>query len=139
MNGIIGKGTTLGAAATSTTVVIANIMDVSTPDEKYAKVDVTEYGDTIEQYIAGWKNAGEIDFTLGWNHTSMTVVRGFLGTNNIFWKITLPLQSGQTTAGDTIAFQGCLAELSGQLPLKGKIVAKGKVFLQSDITYAAGS
>ena len=58
MNGIIGKGTTLGAAATSTTVPLANIMDVTLPDEKYGKVEVTEYADAIEAFIAGWKNAG---------------------------------------------------------------------------------
>lgn len=138
-NGIIGKGTTLGAGATSTTTPIANIMDVSFPDEKYGKVEITEYSDSIEQFIAGWKNAGEIELTIGFNHTSYTALRAFLGTNATYWKITLPLQSGQSSTGDTITFQGCLSELGGQIPLKNKIVCKGKVFLQSDVTYTAGS
>ena len=139
MNGIIGKGTTLGAAATSTTVPLANIMDVTLPDEKYGKVEVTEYADAIEAFIAGWKNAGECEFQLGFNHTSYAVARSYLGVNNTYFKITLPLQSGQTTAGDTLAFQGCLSELGGAVPLKSKVTAKGKIFLQSDVTYAAGS
>lgn len=137
-NGIIGKGTTLGAGATSTTTPIANMMDVNQPDEKYGKVETTEYADTIEQFIAGWKNAGEVEFMLGFNKTSYAANRAYLGVNSTFWKITLPLAGAETTAS-TIAFQGCLFELGGPIPIKGKVTVKAKIFLQSDVVFTAGS
>lgn len=115
--GIIGKGTTLANSATSggTYTAVVELTDVNFPEPVAADVELTHYGssNSVEEYIAGWINGGDVTFTCNYTTANYAALLALLRTSK-FWKITLP-------DTHTIIFPGYINKIGGAIPNKDRV------------------
>lgn len=73
---------------------------ITPPNMEVGDVDTThlESASAAKEYIAGWLEGGEVPFEIHFHKTQFDTIRTiFTGRTTYYWKITLPLISGEST------------------------------------------
>lgn len=119
-NAILPYGTTLGYCATQagTYVLVAGVREVTPPELNANKADITHLtspNQTREEQPS-WRLPGEASFIFLMTrsqYSSLSTIWNVLPRPLYFWHITLPTETGDTTAS-VLEFQARLAGLSIQ-------------------------
>ena len=131
----IGKGTTLGygAVADPSYQTIAEIIDLKMPQTTVDKIKIQRYDspDLYGEMIAGWREAGELEFDCVYNKDVVSTLFALLGTPQS-WQITKPDNS-------TWTYVGFLDEFSDPTPLKDKMTSTFKFVVSGAPVFVIGS
>ncbi len=92
----------------------SSIISVKAPDLTKGDTDITVLSSTGEakEYMAGWRESGEVGLTLQFLAAIMTTVMGFYQSNtNYYWKVSCPLIAAETLPSRIVSF-GFLKSIS---------------------------
>ena len=125
----------------STYTDIPEVEGLAVPEVQIEYHDVTSFDSTggFREYIAGLKDAGEITIPCGYTTALYTSAVGYQTNGTlIYFKTTLPLETGQTD-GDEFEFTGYVTprlqtNAVGE-PIKLELVVR----TSGNVTYTAGS
>ena len=117
---------------------VAEITELKPPSESRDDIEVSNNSSSngTREFIAGWRDPGEVTFSANWLPTnatqdSTTGLRAAYATNtNQNWKIVLP------SSIVTIAFAGHLNMLETDLPLDAQAQINGTIKVSGAITYS---
>jgi len=134
-----GSQLQLGDSATPETfTAIAELTELSTPTESRDDIEVSNMSSAngTKEFIAGWRDGGEVSFKANWLPTNATQdkttgLRAAYASNaNQNWKIILP------SSVLTISFAGHLTALNGELPIDAQAQLSGTIKVSGAITYS---
>ena len=115
-----GSTLQLGDGETSETfTTIAEVKDINGPSFSKDSIDVTSLDSSsgFKEYIAGWKDAGEVTFDVNWLPSNAThdettgLLESFTDNDNHNFKMIFP------SATFTIDFTGHISGFNGSLPM----------------------
>lgn len=129
--GISGYGTTLDGASTG---VIGMINRINVAGAQIDLIDVSTANSPgkWKQFIAGMKDAREIQIELVYHKSNMSVLLAAFGGANEEWTITFP-------DGSTLVSQGFINGLGTSIPFNDKITQSVTLKLSGPSTFYEGS
>ena len=134
-----GSQLQLGDGATPENfTAIAELLELTPPSESRDDIEVSNNSSTngTREFIAGWRDPGEVEFKANWLPTNVTQdkttgLRSVYNDNvNHNWKIILPASIV------TISFAGHLSKLETELPLEEQAQISGTIKVSGAITYS---
>lgn len=104
---------------------VADVVSITPPSMEWGNSDITPLegsgasggppaiGACIRQFLAGWQDSGQIEFTVFFHKTQLAALfAALIGTSGkpttVYWRIMFPLITGET-ANSRIDFQGFLS------------------------------
>lgn len=79
---------------------VGKVKGITPPTEEGSKTEVTHLRSPnfTKEYIASWKDTGEAGFRLYYQRSTFDTLRDFcVARTGLFWEITFPLETGDTT------------------------------------------
>lgn len=134
MAGTKGKGTKIGVSTIQETpsyTDLAQIRDVSGPDQSVEDIDMTYTGSTANEYEPGFIEGGTVTVELLYVKAQSTTVAGLLGASKLF-KITYADNSAWT-------FQGYVNGLGDAAPYRGEVTQSMSIKVSGLPVFAAAS
>lgn len=130
MSEAVGAGLTLkydDVGGSDFTDEIANIINFEFPETTSSDIKNTKYGTTgtTHDYIAGFKEGGEVVVTKDFAKADETTLRGLhnAGTRKV-WKSAIAPKLGDTAQGGSWQFEGYINKLGPALPVDEKLTQK---------------
>lgn len=115
---------------------------LAVPEVSIEYIDVTNFDSTggFREYVAGLKDAGEITIPCGYTSALYNTAVGYQNNGTlIYFRTTLPLETGQSTTGDVFVFTGYVAPRL-QTNAVGEVIKMDLVIRTSGgVTYTQGS
>jgi predicted secreted protein len=93
-----------------------------------------------KEYCTNFKDGGELTANIFTTKTIEAILYStlFASDTAYYWKVTFPLQSGESTAS-TITFQGFLTRIGKSVPAKGNITTPITIKVTGAVTWTSGS
>lgn len=126
----------------STYTSIPEVKGLAVPEIQIEYQDATSLDSTggYREFVAGLKDAGEISIPAGYTSAAYNTAVGYqTNATLVYFKTTLPLETGQTTTGDVFEFTGYV---SPQLETNavGDIIAMNiNIRTSGTVTFTQGS
>lgn len=143
-----GLGTTLaintGTVSTPVWTTIAEIFDLTQNGYENETDDVTNLQSTAREFVGTILNPGMWDFTMNRvsTDTGQAAVQAALASAATkMFKLTLPINAaaGQSTQGDTYAFNGIIQKFPLAVKADKAIKVTGSIKVSNAITFTEGS
>lgn len=126
--GTHGKGTTLAGGTAGAIGYITNI----SINETMETIDITSMDDDYREFIASWKDAGEITFTCNYDGSASGVAdklhTAYATATAEVWTVTFPDAS-------TFACSGLITSLGTAIPFDDKITQDVTIKLTGEPTF----
>lgn len=125
-----------GATPTENFTTVAEVKDITPPPFSRDSIEVTNQDSSggWREFIAGWRDGGELTFEVNWLPTNATqdqntgLVAQFLDDDNHNYRVILP------DAIATISFAGHITNIEGDLPLEDAGTASVTIKVSGAVT-----
>lgn len=126
----------------STYASIPEAEGLAVPEVQIEYIDVTNFDSSggFREFIAGLKDAGEITVPCGYTTALYTTAVGYQTNGTlIYFKTTLPLETGQSTSGDEFTFTGYVTPRLQTNAVGEAIKMELVVRTSGNVSFTAGS
>ena len=126
----------------TTFTTIPEVKGLVVPEVQIEYQDATSLDSTggFREYVAGLKDAGEISIPCGYTSAAYEEAEGYRSNGTlVYFKTELPMESGQSTSGDTFEFTGYVSPALETNDIGDIIAMNLNIRTSGNVTFTKGS